>query len=527
MGEVYTNTMYNQQKGFYYLYKAINIYQAVQDTADLGIAYYGIAEYFGSINQYDSCLYFAEKSLSVLKNTEISHIIPNMALIGTMYYKKGNISKAFIYLRQSIENNTKYKKGVVESWLPYYTIAEYHLEKGNADSGLYYAKKAFESVSTPKKWQKSSALLGKAYGAIGKPDSAARYYELALSYNDIVNSTDRKRLLQAQDFEEQLRQQELEETRNKTRFFSLLAGIGILLLFAGMLLVNNRHRKKINALLQQKNQKIESTLEELKATQAQLIQSAKMASLGELTAGIAHEIQNPLNFVNNFSEVNNELIDELKNQKSRSDSYLGNNEELEDILNDIYENNEKIRQHGKRADAIVKGMLQHARASSGKKEPTNINKLADEYLRLSFQGLRAKDKDFNAIIETHFDDTIKPIQVIPGDIGRVLLNLFNNAFYAVSEKKVKLNGTFEPIVTVSTKKDGDNILITVQDNGTGIPQEALDKIFQPFYTTKPTGEGTGLGLSLSYDIITKGHGGELKVESKEGEGSMFVVQLPI
>jgi signal transduction histidine kinase len=405
-------------------------------------------------------------------------------------------------------------------------MAEYHHEKGNGDSSLYYAKNDFESAKVPVKQQEASALLAKVYGAIGKPDSAARYYQLALHYNDIVNSIDRKRLLQAQDFEEQSRQQELEETKNKTRVFSLLAGIGILLLFAGMLLINNRRRKEINALLQQKNQKIESTLNELKATQAQLIQSAKMASLGELTAGIAHEIQNPLNFVNNFSEVNNELIDELKSRKSGTDNYLANSEEQEDILIDIYKNNEKIRQHGKRAEAIVKGMLQHARASSGKKEPTNINKLADEYLRLSFQGLRAKDKNFNAVIETHFDDTIEQIQVIPEDIGRVLVNLFNNAFYAVSERKAKLNGIFEPIVTVSTKKDGDNVLITVQDNGTGIPPKALDKIFQPFYTTKPPGEGTGLGLSISFDIITKGHGGELKVESKEGEGSTFAIQLP-
>jgi two-component system NtrC family sensor kinase len=518
LGSVYASTMYNEQKGFYYLYKAIDIYRAVQDSTDLGIAYHDIANYFASINQYDSGLYYAQKSLSILMSQKLE--LPNMALIGSMYYKKGNISAAFTYLRKCIENSPKY-------WLPYYTFAEYHLDNGNGDSSLYYAKKAFEGTKTPVAGQETSTLLAKVYGTIGKPDSAAKYYQLALSYNDIVNSIDKKRLLQAQDFEEQSRQQELEEAKNKTKVFSLLGGIGMLLLFAGMLLLNNRRRKRMNTLLQQKNQKIESTLEELKATQAQLIQSAKMASLGELTAGIAHEIQNPLNFVNNFSEVNNELIDELKNQKSRADSYLGNNEEQEAVLLDIYKNNEKIRQHGKRADAIVKGMLQHARASSGKKEPTNINKLADEYIRLSFHGLRAKDKNFNATIETHFDDTIKQVQVIPEDIGRVLLNLFNNAFYAVSERKAKLNGTFEPIVTVSTKNDGDNILITVQDNGTGIPQKALDKIFQPFYTTKPPGDGTGLGLSLSYDIITKGHGGELKVESKEGEGSTFVVQLPI
>jgi signal transduction histidine kinase len=370
-----------------------------------------------------------------------------------------------------------------------------------------------------------SALLAKVYGATGKPDSAAKYFELALSYNDIVNNIDRKRLLQAQDFDDQLRQQELEKTKNTNKIYLLLGGISMLLLVAGMLLINNRRRRRMNTLLQQKNQQIESTLGELKATQAQLIQSAKMASLGELTAGIAHEIQNPLNFVNNFSEVNNELIEELKSQKSRPDGYLGNNEEQEDLLINLYGNNEKIRQHGKRADAIVKGMLQHARASSGKKEPTNINKLADEYLRLSFQGVRAKDKQFNATIETHFDDTIKQVQVIPEDIGRVLLNLFNNAFYAVSEKKKQLNGAFEPTVAVRTKKEGDNVLITVRDNGMGMSPKVAERVFQPFFTTKPTGEGTGLGLSLSYDIITKGHGGELRVESREGEGSEFVVQL--
>jgi signal transduction histidine kinase len=443
-----------------------------------------------------------------------------MALIGTMYYKKGNTSKALPYLRKSIETTPGF-------WLPYYTFAEYHLVKGNRDSSLYYTKKAFEGGKEPAAHQKVSALLAKVYGATGKPDSAAKYFELALSYNDIVNNTDRKRLLQAQDFEEQLRQQELEETKNTIKVYLLLGGISMLLLLAGMLLINNRRRKRMNTLLQEKNQKIENTLGELKATQAHLIQSAKMASLGELTAGIAHEIQNPLNFVNNFSEVNNELIEELKSQKLRPDSYLENNEHQEDILIDIYANNEKIRQHGKRADAIVKGMLQHARTSSGKKEPTDINKLADEYLRLSFQGLRAKDKNFNPTIETHFDNTIKQVQVIPEDIGRVLLNLFNNAFYAVHEKKKQLNGTFEPTVTVSTKIHGDNILITVQDNGIGMPSKVAEKVFQPFFTTKPTGEGTGLGLSLSHDIITKGHGGELKVESKEGEGSTFVIQLPI
>jgi signal transduction histidine kinase len=267
---------------------------------------------------------------------------------------------------------------------------------------------------------------------------------------------------------------------------------------------------------------LQSTLNTLKQTQEQLVQSEKMASLGELTAGIAHEIQNPLNFVNNFSEVNNELIEEVKSQKSKLKS-----EELDEILNDIFQNNEKINHHGKRADAIVKGMLQHSRSSAGKKEPTDINALCDEYLRLTYHGLRAKDKSFNAKFETDFDDGIGKINVVPQEIGRVILNLINNAFYAVTEKR-KLNADgYEPIVVVGTKRIEEKIEIRVRDNGTGIPQKVLDKIFQPFFTTKPTGQGTGLGLSLSYDIITKGHGGELKVVTKGGEGSEFIIQIPI
>jgi|SRR6185312_8125077 len=270
---------------------------------------------------------------------------------------------------------------------------------------------------------------------------------------------------------------------------------------------------------------VESTLAELKSTQAQLIQSEKMASLGELTAGIAHEIQNPLNFVNNFSEINREMIDELQ-QELKS----GNVEEAASISNDIKENEEKINHHGKRADAIVKGMLQHSRASTGKKEPTDINALTDQYLRLSYQGLRAKDKSFVATMETDFDETIGQINIIPQDVGRVLLNLFNNAFYAVNEKQKaegeKQKEAYIPTVSLSTKKSEGRIEIHVKDNGNGIPQKILDKIFQPFFTTKPTGEGTGLGLSLSYDIV-KAHGGEIKVESKEGEGSTFIIQLQI
>jgi signal transduction histidine kinase/ligand-binding sensor domain-containing protein len=292
------------------------------------------------------------------------------------------------------------------------------------------------------------------------------------------------------------------------------------------LLKAERERTRIKELAQAKE--IEKAYHELKTTQQQLIQAEKMASLGELTAGIAHEIQNPLNFVNNFSDVNSELIAEMKQEIDK-----GNLNEAKSIADSIDENEQKIIFHGKRADAIVKSMLQHSRSNSGRKEPTDINALADEYLRLAYHGLRARDKSFNATMKTDFDESLSAdeagignINIIPQDIGRVVLNLINNAFYVVDEKKKSGIENYEPVVSVSTKKINDKVEIKVSDNGNGIPQKVLDKIFQPFFTTKPTGQGTGLGLSLSYDIV-KAHGGELKVETKEGEGSEFIISLPV
>ena len=282
-----------------------------------------------------------------------------------------------------------------------------------------------------------------------------------------------------------------------------------------------RHEKeKLQVKVEERTSELKKSLEDLKSTQSQLIQSEKMASLGELTAGIAHEIQNPLNFINNFSDVNNELLVEMKEEMDK-----GNLTDAKEIANDVIANEEKINHHGKRADASVKGMLQHSRSSSGVKEPTDINALADEYLRLAYHGLRAKDKSFNATMKTDFDETIGNINIIPQDIGRVILNLITNAFYVVDEKKKSGVENYEPTVTVSTKKINGKVEVKVKDNGNGIPQKVLDKIFQPFFTTKPTGQGTGLGLSLSYDIV-KAHGGEIKVETKENEGTTFVIQLP-
>ena len=286
--------------------------------------------------------------------------------------------------------------------------------------------------------------------------------------------------------------------------------------FNNMLSELSHSREETNAAnqtLTETNVTLNQTLEDLKATQAQLIQSEKMVSLGELTAGVAHEIQNPLNFVNNFSEVSNELLDEMMDEVAK-----GNFKEVKIIANDVKKNLEKISHHGKRADAIVKGMLQHSRSGSGPKEPTDINALADEYLRLAYYSLRAKDKSFNATLRTDYDRTIGKANIVAQDIGRVILNLITNAFYAVAEKKKQLSTEYTPAVSVSTKKESNAIELRVTDNGNGIPHHLIDKIFQPFFTTKPTGQGTGLGLSLSYDIITKVHNGSIKVESKEGEG---------
>jgi len=279
-------------------------------------------------------------------------------------------------------------------------------------------------------------------------------------------------------------------------------------------------REKAQEIELQQAKEIKKAYAELKATQTQLIQSEKMASLGELTAGIAHEIQNPLNFVNNFAEVNKELLDEMEEEIGK-----GNLEEVKALAKDVSENEDKILFHGKRADGIVKGMLQHSRASSGEKEATDINVLTDEYLRLAYHGLRAKDKSFNAAMETAYDKKIGKIQVVPQDLGRVILNLITNAFYAVKDKKQQIGEGYQPTVSVSTRKEGDTILVSIHDNGNGIPKKVLNKIFQPFFTTKPTGQGTGLGLSLSYDIV-KAHDGEITVDTKEGEGTTFTLKLP-
>jgi two-component system, NtrC family, sensor kinase len=386
--------------------------------------------------------------------------------------------------------------------------------------------------------------LSELYERSGNHADSYKYYKNYIIYRDSINNikTVQSMANLRTDFEVSQKQIEvdlLNQQKQNQRWW--LITIAIILFSTFVLLYmfyrNIKIKQKANALLQEQKKKVETTLTHLKATQAQLIHSEKMASLGELTAGIAHEIQNPLNFVNNFSEINKELIDEMNEELDNADI-----EEAKVISTNIKQNLEKIHHHGERAESIVKGMLQHSRTSNGHKEPTDLNKLADEYLRLSYHGMRAKDKSlsagqagFNADYKTDFDPNLPKVKIIPQDIGRVLLNLINNAFYAVqktTQHAASLHQTpqkqpdYIPTVTVSTKNTGTHVEIRVKDNGPGIPSEIIDKIFQPFFTTKPTGHGTGLGLSLSYDII-KAHRGELKVETKEGEGSEFIVEIPV
>jgi signal transduction histidine kinase len=399
------------------------------------------------------------------------------------------------------------------------------------DSSIFYAKRGLgnaQSIGYKTSILDASKLLAEMYEAKDIKE-ALLYRKVFDSINDVLYGPQKIKKLQKTLSDEQDRQRKAEAERiayqNKIKQYILLGGITIILLIAFILYRNNQQKKKANILLQQQKEKVESTLTQLQSTQAQLIQSEKMASLGELTAGIAHEIQNPLNFVNNFSDVNAELIDELEGERSKAKGER--NETLEgELISDIKQNLKKINHHGKRADTIVKGMLQHSRLSTGQKELTDVNALCDEYLRLAYHGLRAKEKDFNATMQTDLDPSIGKINIVPQDIGRVLLNLINNAFYAVNEKAKLRALSYEPRVTVTTKKISNRVEIVVKDNGDGIPGNIVGKIFQPFFTTKPTGQGTGLGLSLAYDIV-KAHGGEVRVETKEGDGTEFIIQLPV
>jgi len=455
---------------------------------------------------------------------------------GDAFLQATNIDSATFYYRRALKyafDNPMV--GPDHTSKASYNLANVFNVQNQMDSSFYFARFAYriaQEISLNPRILDASRLLKQLHRKTGKLDSAFFYQDIDSAAYESMYGKDKTIELQLLLSQEQRRAQEVqraeekriledqqaqERFRNNTLITGLVTVTTIILVASILLLRSNRIKQKTNLVLQQ-------TLNELKATQSQLIQSEKMASLGELTAGIAHEIQNPLNFVNNFAEVNKELIADM-------DAAIQNGklEEARDLARNIADNQEKINSHGKRADAIVKSMLQHSRSSSGQKELTDINELCDEYLRLTYYGYRAKDKSFNAKLNTIFDPTIPKANVVRQDIGRVLLNLITNAFYAVNEKssfaKASADESYEPSVTVSTKLVSGKTEICVQDNGNGIPESVKEKIFQPFFTTKPTGQGSGLGLSLSYDIV-KAHGGTFKVISKEGVGSEFNIQLP-
>ena len=510
-------------------YIATHTLKTHSEKSQKDILLINIAECFLYTNRIDSADHYLQICYPDAKEKKFDNLINNMERdLGEVEIARGNNTSALKYLRHAVLLSIQ-NEDVEMLSMTYLSIAKLYHKNSQQDSAKYYAKKALETAKS-QNYEQDVLNAGKVlygyYDDEGNLPEAYKYYKLTTQAKDSLYSEDKVKQLLSLDFDEKQRQQEIavaqDQYRDKVRTYSLIAGLVILLLLAAIFWRNSRQRQSANLLLQQQKQDIEDALEKLQLTQDQLIQSEKMASLGELTAGIAHEIQNPLNFVNNFSEVNMELLDEMELELNNGDK-----DEAISIAADIRQNLEKISHHGKRADGIVKGMLQHSRASSTNKEPTDINKLADEYLRLAYHGLRAKDKTFNADFTTHFDDKLPVANVVPQDLGRVMLNLFTNAFYAVQQKQKTSNADYKPCVEVSTSLAGNFVQIKVKDNGSGISEEIKDKIMQPFFTTKPTGEGTGLGLSMSYDIVVKGHNGNISIDTKEGNYTEFTVQIPI
>jgi two-component system, NtrC family, sensor kinase len=323
------------------------------------------------------------------------------------------------------------------------------------------------------------------------------------------------------------REMRLERTRPDGRVIEVrrnaVPGGGFVLIYGDV-----TERKRAEQEIRAARDTSERALQELQTAQASLLHAQKMAALGQLTAGIAHEIKNPLNFVNNFADLSVELLNELKERAAPAVASLGDDTsaEIDEIVAMLTGNLSKIAEHGRRADGIVKSMLAHSRGGSGDRQSTDVNALLEEALNLAYHGARAQDQNFNITLERELDRTLAPIEVVPQDVTRVFLNLFGNGFYAADKRRREAGDGFRPVLKVTTKDLGEAVEIRVRDNGTGIPPEFRDKLFQPFFTTKPTGEGTGLGLSISYDIITQQHGGTLEVDSMFGEFTQFTIRLP-
>ena len=573
-------------------FRALNMFKKENNINGIGYAQYGLGGVYKDQGDYEHAIEYFKNSnnttyiMDVDSTIHIMHLRLSLKQYRAFYgiemadcYTEIGRDSAIVYARESFSYLSK-----SGDWqFPFYIMGKTHMSLKNYDSALYYYRAGLNYTGTQnstdiskirigiaKTFQKmgmldstivhanqaievaynmsylrgvneASEILAYAYEKIN-PAKSIQYYKLNKITGDSLFNQQKTRDIQSFAFRQQLEdreiQQRLAETeiqyKNRLNIYILSGGLSILLIVSLGLWRRSVFKQKALTLVNKQKQeienqkvKVEDALQTLKTTQYQLVQSEKMASLGELTAGIAHEIQNPLNFVNNFSEVSKEMIEELKAERLKVKAERDEGLE-EELLNDINENLQKIHHHGQRASVIVKGMLEHSRTSDGKKELTDFNALADEYLRLAYHGLRANDKSFNAEFNTAFDPELPVVPVVPQDIGRVLLNLINNAFYAVDQRaRQGQDKKYIPTVTVGTRALDGKIEVTVSDNGSGIPEHIREKIFQPFFTTKPTGEGTGLGLSLSYDIITKGHGGRLEVDTTKGVGTEFIVQLPI
>ena len=525
IGMVYMD-LNNFPKSIENYWNAIYTHQQIKNSPELGYDYLVAAWVYTEKRDPDSAWYFIQKAGEIID--EIRNVEPEFYLWrGNIYWLERKKDSALSDWNQGLRLGLPMGYYRTSSNI-YYHMGEMYWELKQPESSIFYAKQGLEYAkrsSREKVVYLTSNLLFKLYDSLNHPAEALFYFKIASAANDSLLGAGNIKTIGELIAHEESRQKEIETEResyqSRLRQIMLATGLGAFFIIAIILYRNNRKKQKTNIILAKQKAEIQETLTKLKSTQSQLIQSEKMASLGELTAGIAHEIQNPLNFVNNFSEVNTELLNELKNEISK-----GNLGEANSIAENIISNENKISQHGKRADAIVKGMLQHSRTSTSLKEPVDINALADEYFRLAYHGYRAKDPSFKVSTDTQLDPSTGKIAINSQDIGRVLLNLLNNAFYSVGEQKKVANGDYEPKVSLITTRHNGKVEIIVMDNGTGIPTILADKIFQPFFTTKPAGQGTGLGLSLSYDIISKGHGGTILVESKVGEGASFTIQLP-
>ncbi|WP_460617145.1 tetratricopeptide repeat-containing sensor histidine kinase [Hymenobacter ruber] len=514
----------DKRQGLSYYFRALKIGEQLHDEHRTVIELSNIGLAYDLFDQIDSSRIFQERAYALARrlHTPTNYILYGL---GNVARKSGQVAQARSFYHQSIAESKKVHH-LRSLNFAYVGLAQLYQQIGQADSSIYYARLGCQAAQTNgflRGVLNASTLLTQDFRQRGRPDSALKYQSLMLVMKDTLFGQEKVMRLQSLNYREQQRMQEVAASqaalRARYRTAGLVAGLVGLLVLAVILARHGGQQKRARMALEQ-------SLAELKTAQDQLVQREKMAFLGELTAGIAHELQNPLNFVKNFAEVSTELVDEINGdpQNPARDTTLER-----EILDGLKQNLKQISQHGQRATSIIKGMLEHSRTGTSQRLPTDLNALIEESLRLAYQGLRTKEKNFTAELITQLDPALPPVSVVPQDLSRVLINLFTNAFHAVQQRQRQHDGAggeYQPALTVSSRVVAGQVEISIRDNGTGMSEKVRAKVFQPFFTTKPVGEGTGLGLSMSHEIVTKGHGGTLAVQSREGEGTEFIIGLP-